>query len=378
MGPTVHAAFLDAAAKWPHRPFLHVLRETAGIYGIPSGEIAYAEAAHRIAALQLAYRLAGYGAGHRVGLLLENRPDFIFHWFALNGLGAGIVPINPDLRAAELEYLVAHSEMVAAVAIPARQDDLRRAAAGRRLPVFGPGDAPPPAPFPGGPPGGPESECALLYTSGSTGLPKGCIASQEYVLECGRFYVSLGGLCEIRKGVERMLTPLPLFHMNAIACSTMAMMLTGGCLAVLDRFHPRTWWQSVAEARATIVHCLGVMPALLMQAEPTPLERDHHVRFSFGPGVDRRIHAAIEERFGIPFIDAWAMTESGAGGQIVASHEPRHVGTSCFGRALPCMEVRVEREDGTEAGPDDPGELLIRRAGDNPRFGFFSGYLKDP
>ena len=284
MAETVFDAFGDSVRRWPGRPFLNVLPETAEIYGIPAGEMTYAQAAARIEALQQAYRRAGWGGGHRVGLLLENRPDFILHWFALNGLGASIVPINPDLRAAELHYLIDHSEMAAAVAIPARHDELRRAA-GLALPVAGANDPPPPAPSPAA---GADGECALLYTSGSTGLPKGCITSNAYFLECGRFYARLGGLCTLRPGAERMLTPLPLFHMNAIACSTMAMMLTGGCLTVLDRFRPRTWWDSVARSRATVVHYLGVMPAILMQAAPSAAERTHDLRFGFGAGIDRR------------------------------------------------------------------------------------------
>ena len=83
-----------------------------------------------------------------------------------------------------------------------------------------------------------SSECALLYTSGTTGRPKGCILPNEYFLWAGHWYAGLGGLCEIRPGAERMITPLPLTHMNAMACSTMCMLLTGGCLVAVDRFHP--------------------------------------------------------------------------------------------------------------------------------------------
>ena len=53
--------------------------------------------------------------------------------------------------------------------------------------------------------------------------------------------------------------------MNAMAFSTMAVLLAGGCLVQLDRFHPKTWWQSVRDSRATIVHYLGVMPAMLLR-----------------------------------------------------------------------------------------------------------------
>ena len=61
------------------------------------------------------YRAAGYGIGHRVGLMLENRPAAFLHWFALNELGASVVPLNPDLRPGELDYLVRHSGICLAV-----------------------------------------------------------------------------------------------------------------------------------------------------------------------------------------------------------------------------------------------------------------------
>ena len=374
---SVHQAFIAAAARWGGRPFLDIPPETAAAYGIAAESVTYAAMAAMVERLFGAYRAAGYGRGHRVALLLENRPAFFLHWFALNACGVSVVPINPDLRAAELEYLLAHSEAVLAVAIPARQADLRAAAPG--LVVIGPDDLAPAAPFAGvSPSGSPTDEAALLYTSGTTGLPKGCVVSQTWFLECGRWYGRMGGVCALTPGEDRMLTPLPFFHMNAMACSTMAMVMSGGCLIPLDRFHPTTWWNSVVQARATIVHCLGVMPAILMKLPVSPAERAHEVRFAFCPGPDRQMHEAAETRFGVKLIDAWAMTETGAGAVITAQHEPRIVGASCFGRVEPYMEARIIGEDGADLPADMPGELLVRRAGHDPRFGFFTEYLKDP
>ena len=88
----------------------------------------------------------------------------------------------------------------------------------------------------------------------------------EYFLYAGHWYATVGGLIALNHGSERMLTPLPVFHMNAMAYSAMAMVTTGGCLIVLDRFHPKSWWASVRDSRATIVHYLGVMPPMLMGA----------------------------------------------------------------------------------------------------------------
>jgi acyl-CoA synthetase (AMP-forming)/AMP-acid ligase II len=166
-------------------------------------------------------------------------------------------------------------------------------------------------------------------------------------------------------------------HMNAMAFSTMVMLLTGGCVVPLDRFHPSTWWNSVRESRATIVHYLGVMPAMLLGAPPDESDRMHSVRFGFGAGVSPRLHAAFEQRFGFPLLEAWAMTETGPGAVIIANHEPRKVGTACFGKADSRVAWRVVDDEGRDASVGQPGELLVRCAGDSPRFGFFREYLKE-
>jgi acyl-CoA synthetase (AMP-forming)/AMP-acid ligase II len=382
-GPdTVFAAFQSAAERYYHQAFLSVPTATAAVYGVAPGDICYGVARAAVARIADAYHAAGYGHGHRVGVLLENRPDFFLHWLALNSLGVSLVPINPDMRAAELEYLVGHSEMVAALAIPSRHRDIADAAAsiGRSLAVFGLDDAPAVITVPPPKAGAPDrdSECALLYTSGTTGRPKGCVLPNEYFMYAGHWYAGIGGLIAMRPGEERMLTPLPVFHMNAMAYSTMAMVTTGGCLIVLDRFHPKSWWDSVRESRATIVHYLGVMPPILMSAPESAQDKAHSVRFGFGAGVDAALQTAFEARFGFPLIEAWAMTETGAGAVVVASQEPRHVGTRCFGRPGAEIQTRIVADNAHEAEIDEPGELLVRHAGSEPAYGFFREYLKDP
>jgi acyl-CoA synthetase (AMP-forming)/AMP-acid ligase II len=380
---TVYESFAASAGRWTNRPFLAVTAGTAAAYGIASREYTYGQVAAEVERLRARYTDAGFAPGDRLGLLIFNRPEFLFHWLAVNALGVSVVPINPDWRADELRDLVGHSEIRAAVAPPERHAGLEAAArlATRSLTLLSPDGGglaasrndcgrsrePPSA----------ASECALLYTSGTTGAPKGCILPNEYFLWAGHWYAGLGGLCEIRPGTERMITPLPLTHMNAMACSAMCMMLTGGCLVAVDRFHPGSWWDSVRESQATVMHYLGVMPAMLLALPPSPRDREHRVRFGFGAGVQPRHHAAFEGRFGLPLIEAWAMTETGAGGAVIASREPRQVGSACFGRPDEHVEFRLVDPAGDDVAAGEPGELLVRGRGDQPRFGFFAGYLKD-
>src|SRR4029453_8791468 len=115
---------------------------------------------------------------------------------------------------------------------------------------------------------------------------------------------------------------LPLSHMNALAFSSMAAILSGGVIVQLDRFHPPTWWESVRERGAPVAHYPGVMAAMLLQAPPGEADRMHELRFGFGAGVDPRHHAPFEARFGFPLLEAWAMTGTGAGGCILGAREP--------------------------------------------------------
>jgi acyl-CoA synthetase (AMP-forming)/AMP-acid ligase II len=332
---TVFSAFERTARAHGAKPFLHALPE-----GI---EYSYAEAFKSVAHISERYRAAGYGPGHRVALRLPNCPEFLLHFLALNSIGAAVVPVNPDYRAAELDYVLSHSGAAALIT----RDTLER----------------PPRPGPRGD----ATECALLYTSGTTGKPKGCLLSNLYFLNAGGRYLDEGGLCALREGEERLITALPLFHMNALAVSTTAMILAAGCVVQLERFHPKTWWRDAATSRATIVHYLGVMPAILLSQEESPLDRAHRVRFGYGANANPKDHAAFEARFGFPLVEAWAMTETGGGAMIAASREPRHVGTRCFGFPPREVETRITEE----------GEFLVRQTGADPRRGFFSGYLKD-
>ena len=334
---TVFAAFEKTARAHGAKPFLQVPHEKV--------ELSYAQALDRISAIAQIYARRGYGSGHRVALKLPNCAGFLLHFLALNSLGAAVVPVSPESQRAELDYVLTHSEAVLVVD-------------GAALEKFDPPAAPPP---------GNASECALLYTSGTTGKPKGCLLSNFYFLNIGQRYVEEGGLCALRHGEERLITPLPLFHMNALACSTTAMILSAGCVVQLDRFHPRTWWREVIASRATIVHYLGVMPAILMQLPPSAEDRGHRVRFGYGANANPKDHAAFEERFGFPLIEAWAMTETGGG--AMTARQPR--------AAARRHALHRAAEGDVEMNIAESGGLLVRHAGADARRGFFSGYLKD-
>src|SRR6266540_184474 len=226
MPETIFDAFLATARQVPDNVFLCAPPAPGRVYHPDGIELTYAQTRDAVLALRDVYASAGYGHGHRVALLLENRPEFFFHYLALNALGAGIVPINPDYRHDEMLYQMEHSEADLAVVIDARVRDLEAVARDRikPLPVVSAGRLTagrsasllpkPAAPAPRSGVPGLDTETSLLYTSGTTGRPKGCILTNFYYLNAGAWYCDL---VRLERGRERILNPLPLFHMNAQA-----------------------------------------------------------------------------------------------------------------------------------------------------------------
>ena len=382
MPATVFEAFMATAAAAPDHAFV-VAPPAPGRPYHPDGiEFTYGRARAEILRLRDVYADAGFGHGHRVALLLENRPEFFFHYLALNGLGCGIVPINPDYRHGEMLYQMEHSDADLVVTIGGRRADLEAVARERTAPLpvvdVDPFPAALPSPGPsrrGGAPGL-DTECSLLYTSGTTGRPKGCVLTNFYYLNCGAWYRDLGGRAAIEHGRDRFYNPLPLFHMNCQAVTATCAILTANCLVLPERFGPSRWWRDIAVTGATIVHYLGVVPPLLLSQPAVPEERDHRVKFGLGAGVEPALHERFEKRFGFPLIEVWGMTETG---RIYADHhEPRQITTRAFGRPFGGFEARVVDEGDREVERGRDGELVVRWGGsEGPRHGFFAGYLKN-
>jgi crotonobetaine/carnitine-CoA ligase len=334
-----------------------------------------------VLALRALYERSGVGHGHRVALLLGNRPEHFFHLFALNALGASAVPLNPDNREEEMLYAITHSECDLAFASETRLVELTGIAARRTvpLPVYSSENLPEvlarpaKAILPGTP--GLKTEAELLYTSGTTGNPKGCMISNDYFLTSGGWYVTRDGRLSFTFGQERLFNPFPVFHMNAGVMSLMAVTLTASCLISADRFHPKTWWRDLVDSRATAVHYMGVIPPILFKQDPVPEEKMHTVKFGLGASVDPTLHDAFEARFGYPMVEVWGMTETG---RIFCDNiEPRQTTTRAIGAPKDGLEVKIADDHDAPVPQGETGQLLVRFAGPDPRKGFFSGYFKE-
>ncbi|MEM7277226.1 MAG: AMP-binding protein [Pseudomonadota bacterium] len=371
---SVYSVFSAQAQHQQNADFICVPAAACRAYSTGEIRLSYATAKTAIDDLIKLYVGNDVTVGSRVAIAFDARADVYLHLLALNAVGASLVPLNMDGSDEEIHYVIGHSD---ACCVHGADEHLPRltkiAATVENATMLNSGrhgeqkvaetD--------------PSQEAALLYTSGTTGKPKACMLSNEYFLRMGDWYNELGGSCAL-ESTDRLLTPLPPNHMNALVTSFMGMLVAGGAIIQLDRFHPKSWWQTVREQRASIIHYLGVMPAILLKLPERDDENfSEQLKFGFGAGSDPRHQAIFEERFGFPLIEAWAMTESGAGGVTIAHKAPRHVGKRCIGKPVSSMEYRLVDENDVDVAPGAEGELLVRSRGSKPRAGFFSGYYKD-
>lgn len=378
---TIADALYAAANKYDESPLLIAPRNPNRQYYPDGREFSYGESARLIHELAEQYRDAGYGFPHHIGLYLASRPEHMLHKLALNTIGACCVPINPDYRSAELVYLIEHAQLdlivvladqLAVVEQALKESshkppvvtleqffDLLPAATRARTGTTPNADTP----------------ASILYTSGTTGRPKGCILSHRYELAAGDWYARQGGLVSIRSRQERLYNPLPLFHVNASILSFYCMLLTGNCQIQTERFQPSRWWEEVRESRATIVHYLGVIIPLLLKQPESEHDRTHNVRFGYGAGVEPQLHRTFEQRFGFPLVELWGMTEMVR--TLTDNYPPRKVGTRAFGKAVPGLDVQVVDASDQPVPDGTPGEMVIRYSAATPRKDFFSGYLNN-
>ena len=372
---TIFKSFEDICRKTPSAPFL--VSPSRAQKGMTT--FSYQETFEKANKISAIFSDNGYGTNLRVATLLGSTPAHYIVKLALNKIGISVVPINPDYSPDETAYLLEDSGSVLAICAEHYMKQLKTAIAHKDLsvpivsydeietiqtlksyPNFG-------APIDG------KTEASLLYTSGTTGRPKGCILSHEYELMCGEVYANIGAPISLSFGKDKILNPLPSYHINAGIVTFFAALLTGNSLIQPERFSISNWWEDINETEATIFHYLGVIIAVLLSDQTATKASLGKIRVGFGAGVEPALHQEFETRFGIPLIECWGMTEMCR--VLYNNEEPRQIHTRAMGRPREDLQVKVVDENDQEVVRGKPGEMVVRHSEKTPRAGAFSGYL---
>jgi len=353
-GSTIPALLEEATARAPGKVYL------TG----PGGEMTFGALLERVARLATGLAALGVAHGDRVAVLLPNCPEYVETWLALARLGAVLVPINTAFRPDEAAFVLEHSQAVAlattdalyagAVAsIRARSPALDRVitlegeTAGSvpfsRLLAF--------RPMTEAPAVSEEDMAAILYTSGTTGFPKGCCLTHRHYVLAGRM------LWDVLRAIasDRYLCVVPLFHVSGQMGMVMATLAAGATLILLPGFQARTFWVDAVRYRATVFHGVGTILAILGRLPVSAEEQAHTLRAMWSAGHPELV-AAMSERLGIPIVQNWGMSE---GGMTATSLEgPSPAGS--IGVPVGPNELRLVDEEDREVPAGVVGEIVMR------------------
>jgi long-chain acyl-CoA synthetase len=214
-------------------------------------------------------------------------------------------------------------------------------------------------------------DALLMYTSGTTGKPKGCVLSNRSVCAGGEFTSRAHEL----GSTDRVLCAMPLYHINGQIVTTVAPLVHGGSVVMPHRFSVTNYWELVAKHRCTWINVVPTIIAYLMNA-PTPSDKGldvSRVKFcrSASAPLPPELHRAFEEKFGIGIIETFGMTETNAP-CFTNPYDPKKRKVGSPGTAFGNEAKVIDPETGREQPRGVPGELMIR--GDN----VMTGYYKDP
>jgi len=357
-------------ATAPDKPFL--LSETDG------RQFTYAEfdkAVNRTAAL-----LASHGIvkGDVVSLLMPNGAEYIIAYFACWKLGALAGPVNSLLKAQEISYVISNSEAKALVlhsefqpVINGIHDELPNLEA---VIVFNDEAeatrefiAAAPPQFPSLDTG---NEAIIIYTSGTTGKPKGCLLTHGNLIANARQISEWLGFTER----DRLLTVMPLFHMNAVSVTTMSALYAGGSSVVSPKFSGSRFWKIISDYQVTSFGSVATMLSMLLSnypdGVPAGLKTDQ-LRFAMcgSAPVPGEVLKRFEETFYCLVIEGYGLSESTCRSTFNPPDQRRRAG-SC---GLPIgNEMKVVDDNDNDVPDGSLGEIVLR--GEN----ILKGYYKNP
>lgn len=351
----------------------------AGVYGAsPSlsfGDgttFSYQEVAGLVARGRGVLRDLGVAPADRIALMLRNSLFFPIAWLAAVSAGATAVPVNSRSGPDDARYLLDHSGASFVLCDTSTEPVARQVVEGsaRRVLVVGEQEHRPQflqraEPAQAGPCTG-RTLANVQYTSGTTGFPKGCLLTHAYWQRMG---LVAAELLNLGPG-KRLLTAQPFSYIDPM-WNVVAALRTGAHLIVLEGFHPSTFMRAVVDWKVNSFYCLGVMPTLLLKQDPASWDREHELERVVCSAIPPELHGAIEDRWGVPWFEAFGMTETGINIAVSDEEHDELVGSGSIGRPLRHCEGSIVGEDGREASPDTVGELRLRG------LGLMDGYLDD-
>ena len=397
------ARALDLTARLtadPHRPLAAVLDELGARYGeapaLVSADCTYSFAG--LAARARAYtrwaRAQGFRRGEVIALLAPNHPDYFAAWVGISRTGAVVALLNTNLADRALAHCLhvagARSLLVAESLVGAYASAEAYLDASPEVWRLGPGgldlaDYPAapltPAEMAGA---GLADRALLIFTSGTTGLPKAAHVSHARVLTwCGWF----AGMMDAGPD-DRLYNCLPMYHSVGGVVAVGGVLLNGGSVFVRERFSARAFWDEVVAHDCTLFQYIGELCRFLLNSDPHPLERAHRLRLACGNGLREEVWTAFQARFAIPrVLEFYAATE-GSFSLYNVEGRPGAIGRvpPFLAHRFPAAIVRYDAETGApvrgpdgrcvRCAPDEPGEAIgkiaTREEGGGPNR--FEGY----
>lgn len=342
---------------------------------------AFGEAVERCAGLLLD---RGIRRGDRVAVMGRNSDGHVLMLFALARIGAIMVPVNPDYGVQEARYVLHHAEVSAVVASTDTLGVARAACEGLATrPWFalldgGAPDAPllselvaQASPAAAAPDATADDTCLIVYTSGTTGFPKGAMHSQRNFVTGGEAFVQRVYL----QDDDRVMIVLPLFHINALFYSLAGTLAAGCSMVIVPRFSASTFWQAVVDTGATEVNIIEAIGTILKARPRSEFRPGHKLRAVYG--IRESVADTFRDEFGVPHgIGGYGMTEipgvtcnpveglrkKGSMGPIGRHPDPQRAWAQC----------RVVDETGHDVPDGTVGELWVK----TPIV--MQGYFRDP
>ncbi len=315
--------------------------------------------------------------GDRVAIMMPNRAEFMIAWLAVIACRAVLVPLNPALHRYDASHILRDSAARLAIIdaeFETRFRDLHPDCPELEQVIVAADDA-----EPGGlaaysgqwpalrPPGAAGDITNVYYTSGTTGPPKGCQVDHEYWLRFARLMIDLYGIT----GSDRMLCCLQFFYTDPPRQLLMSL-IAGTSLVVMRRFSVSRYWGVVRENQVTVLFGIAATASLLLKAPPGRLDREHRVRVAIHVGIPAQIHAELVKRWGVPWVELYGLTETGAITAMPVTCADEMTGSGSIGLPCPGADVRVVTPDGDDAGDGQAGEIVVRAPG------LMRGYLHRP